>query len=72
MILRIKTKANKNGNTYGIIIDTDKKFYVAGYGVISWGADLYTTKTEITDLIKYNLDGFTAVSLQDMHKLKIS
>lgn len=59
MILKIKTKPNKSGNSYGLIIDTEKKQYQVGYGIcLSW--DIHATKKEIDQVITYNLkiDGY--------------
>jgi len=64
MILRINSKVDKNGNSYGLIIDTDKKTYKSGYAVCAWDIDLHASKTEIKQLIDYNLkpNGFKAVN----------
>ena len=61
MILKLKTKPNKNGNSWGLIIDTEKKQFQVGSGLCSFSWDLITTKREIDQLITYTLkpDGFT-------------
>ena len=63
MILKIATKVDKNGNSYGLVIDTDKKTYYSGYSVCAWGIDLHASKTEIRQLIDYTLkqNGYKAI-----------
>ena len=62
MFINIKTKPNRNGNTYGVKVDTYNKTYVSGYGLSEF-ADFHATKKEIDLFIKYNLDlaGFVKV-----------
>lgn len=55
MILKINSKVDRNGNSYGLIIDTDKKTYKSGYAVCAWGIDLHASKTEIRQFIDYKL-----------------
>ena len=55
MILKISTKVDKNGNTYGVVINTDNKTYICGYSVCAWGVDLHASKTEIKQLCEYTL-----------------
>lgn len=55
MIIRLKTKVNNNGNSYGLIINTERKQYRRGYGIISHGADFTVSKRDIDNYIKYNL-----------------
>lgn len=63
MILKIATKVNKNGNQYGLVIDTEKKTYNCGYFVCGFGIDLHASKTEIKQLIDYTLkpDGYKPI-----------
>ena len=63
MILKIATKVNKNGNQYGLVIDTDKKTYNCGYFVCGFGIDIHASKTEIKQLIGYTLkpDGYKPI-----------
>lgn len=60
MIIKIKTRVDRNGNTYGLIFDTEKKTYKKGYYVCH-SADLYATKKDIMNFIKYNLSDFSEV-----------
>lgn len=55
MIIRLKTKVNTNGNNYGLIINTERKQYRAGWGLVSHGADFTVSKKDIDNYIKYNL-----------------
>ena len=55
MIIKIKTKPNASGNSYGVMFDTNEKTFAKGYGVISFGYDFHATKKEIDQFIKYNL-----------------
>lgn len=55
MIIRLKTKVNTNGNSYGLIINTERKQYRRGYGIVSYGADFTVSKRDIDDYIKYAL-----------------
>lgn len=62
MIIKYKTKPNKNGNSYGLIVDTDKKTFECGWGICSsW--DFKVTKGEIDQYIQYTLkiDGYHAL-----------
>ena len=61
MIIKYRTPANMNGNTYGLIVDTDKKEYTRGYCVVSFGADFKVRKKDIDQFIKYQLkiNGYT-------------
>lgn len=63
MILKIATKVNNNGNSYGLVIDTENKTYKSGYSVCAWGIDLHASKTEIKQLIDYTLkpDGYKPI-----------
>lgn len=60
MVIKFKTKANTNGNTYGLVIDTDKKQYVTGYGLVL-AADFIVKKSDIDYFIKYNLSDYKGV-----------
>ena len=69
MILKISTKVNKNGNRYGLIINTETKRFYVGYSIIHGSPDIHATKKEIMDLIDYNLkySGFSpAISLKEV------
>ena len=55
MIIRFKTHVNKNGNSYGLIVDTEKKLYKAGFSICAWNVDFYATKKDIEQFITYNL-----------------
>ena len=63
MIVKIASKVDKNGNTYGLIFDTEKKTFNCGYSVVAWGIDFHATKTEIKQFIDYTLkpNGYTPV-----------
>ena len=60
MIIKFKTGVNTNGNSYGLIIDTDKKTFNHGCGLII-SSDFRVTKTDIREFIDFNLknDGYT-------------
>ena len=60
MILKIATKVNNNGNSYGLVIDTDNKTYNYGYSVCAWNIDFHVSKAEIHEIITYRLkpDGY--------------
>lgn len=69
MILRIKSKVDKNGNRYGLIINTETKRFYNGFSIIHGSPDIHATKKEIQDLIDYNLkySGFSpAISLTEV------
>ena len=55
MIIKIKTKPNTSGNSYGVIVNTSEKTFSKGYGVVAFGFDFHATKKEIDAFIKYNL-----------------
>ena len=55
MIIRLKTKTNRNGNSYGLIVNTERKHYRAGWGLVAFGADFIVSKKDIEQFIKYNL-----------------
>ena len=63
MVVKIASKVNKNGNSYGLIFDTEKKTFNCGYSVVAWGIDLHASKTEIKQLIDYTLkpDGYKPI-----------
>lgn len=63
MVVKIASKVDKNGNSYGLVFDTEKKTFNFGYSVVAWGIDFYATKTEIKQFIDYTLkpNGYTPV-----------
>lgn len=63
MILNITTHVNKNGNSYGLIIDTDNKTFKCGFSIVAWDIDIHATKSEIQQLITYKLkpNGYTQI-----------
>jgi hypothetical protein len=58
MIIKLATKADANGNSYQLIFDTEKKTYQDGY-YLFLSPNLYTTKKDIKNFIKYELQGYT-------------
>lgn len=61
MIIKYRTHVNKSGNSYGLIVDTEKKEYRRGYSVVSFGVDFWVKKSDIDQFIKYQLElnGYT-------------
>ena len=60
MIIKYKTSVNRCGNSYGLIVDTDKKQYQKGFGICSsW--DFIVKKSDIEQFITYTLktSGYT-------------
>ena len=70
MIIKFKTKCNTNGNSYGLIVDTEKGQYTKGYGIVK-AADFIVKKSDIDGFIKYNLVDFQSVDIQTLNTIKL-
>lgn len=70
MVIKFKTKVNTNGNSYGLIVDTDKKQYTKGFGLVNC-ADFIVKKSDIDGFIKYNLVDFSSVDIKTLYTIKL-
>ena len=70
MVIKYKTKVNTNGNSYGLIIDTEKKQYTKGYSLVNC-SDFIVKKSDIDGFIKYNLADFESVSVSELYKINL-
>lgn len=66
MKLFFKTKVNANGNTKGLILDTEEKTAVYGYGLTCWSYDTSkptaTTRSALLEILKAcKSDGYTII-----------
>ena len=70
MLIKFKTAVNRNGNTYGLIVNTDNKTYTKGYSLVNC-SDFTVKKTDIDGFIKYNLADFLEVSPAEINRIKL-
>lgn len=62
-MIKIKSKADKNGNSYQTIIDNDKKTIKCGYFLFAWGCDvILNNKKQVKELAEaFICDGYKKI-----------